>query len=108
MTVQQEIEEKIFNRLEPEYLEVRNESHMHSVPADSESHFKVTVVSKQFEGKTLLARHRLINETLADELAGPVHALSIHTMTPVEWTDKGGKVPESPLCHGGSKVNNPD
>lgn len=105
MTVQQEIEEKINQRLGPEYLEVRNESHMHNVPPNSESHFKVTVVSKHFEGKTLLARHRLINETLANELTGPVHALSIHTMTPAEWAEKGGKVPESPLCHGGSKAH---
>ena len=104
MTVQQIIEQKINQRLTPLYLEVRNESHMHSVPPDSESHFKVTVVSEQFKGKPLLARHRLINETLADELAGPVHALALHTMTPDEWAEKGGEVPASPPCHGGSKV----
>jgi BolA protein len=103
MTVQQAIEQKISKRFQPAYLEVRNESRMHNVPAGSESHFKVTVVSDQFEGKALLARHRLLNETLANELAGPVHALSLHAMTPVEWQAKGGQVPRSPPCLGGSK-----
>ena len=104
MKIQQIIEQKINERLTPLYIEVRNESHMHSVPPDSESHFKVTVVSEQFKGKPLLARHRLINEALADELAGPVHALAIHTMTPEEWAEKGETVPASPPCRGGSKV----
>lgn len=104
MTIQQTIESKISERLKPAHLEVRNESSMHNVPPGSESHFKVTVVSEQFEGKNLLMRHRMLNETLAEELAGPVHALALHTMTPAEWVKKGGKVPDSPLCHGGSKA----
>jgi BolA protein len=103
MTVQDTIERKISDRLKPVYLEVRNESHMHSVPAGSQSHFKVTVVSEQFEGKMPLARHRMLNETLAAELAGPVHALSLHAMTPGEWQAKAGQVPRSPPCLGGSK-----
>jgi BolA protein len=103
MSVQEIIERKITDHLNPVYLEVRNESYMHSVPPGSESHFKVTVVSDKFEGKMLVARHRLLNETLAEELTGPVHALSLHTMTPSEWAEKGGNVPDSPPCHGGSK-----
>lgn len=102
-TVQDTIERKISDRLKPVYLEVRNESHMHNVPPGSESHFKVTVVADQFEGKMPLARHRMLNETLASELAGPVHALSLHTMTPGEWEEKSGQVPRSPPCLGGSK-----
>ena len=103
MTVQQTIEQKISERLQPVHLEVRNESRLHNVPPGSESHFMVTVVSDQFEGKPPLARHRLLNETLAAELAGPVHALSLHAMTPAEWRAKGGQVPRSPPCLGGSK-----
>jgi BolA protein len=103
MTVQETITQKINDRLKPVYLDVRNESRMHNVPAGAESHFKVTVVSELFEGKQPLARHRLLNETLADELAGPVHALSLHTMTPGEWESKGGQVPRSPPCLGGSR-----
>jgi BolA protein len=103
MALQNIIEQKINDRLKPVYLEVQNESHMHNVPPGSESHFKVTVVSDLFEGKMLIARHRLLNETLAAELAGPVHALSLHTLTPSEWAQKGGQVPRSPPCLGGSK-----
>ncbi len=104
MTIQATIEAKLNERLHPLHLEVVNESHMHSVPAGSESHFKVLVVSEQFAGKNLLARHRLINEILAEQLAGQVHALALHPLTPDEWFDKGGRAPDSPPCHGGSKA----
>jgi BolA protein len=75
---------------------------MHNVPADAESHFNLTVVSDQFEGKMLVARHRQINSILADELK-QIHALALHTMTPDEYFKKSGKSPESPQCLGGSK-----
>lgn len=103
VTIQEIIEQKVIDRFKPVYLEVRNESHMHNVPLGSESHFKITVVSDLFEDKMLIARHRLLNETLAAELAGPVHALSLHPMTPGEWQEKGGQVPRSPPCLGGQK-----
>jgi BolA protein len=103
MTTQQTIENKLNEALEPTFLEVVNESHMHNVPAGSESHFKVTVVSEQFDGERLVARHRRVNAVLADELAGAVHALALHTLTPDEYFERAGKVPDSPACHGGSK-----
>lgn len=71
--------------LQPEFLEVNNESHKHNVPPGSESHFKVTVVSNAFQGKMLIKRHRMVNDILADELAQSIHALSLHTMTIEEW-----------------------
>ena len=104
MTLQQTIEQKIAEGLNPVHLTVENESHMHNVPAGSESHFKVTVVAEQFEGKLPLARHRLLNALLSAELAGPVHALSMHALTPAEWEERGGVVPDSPLCRGGAKA----
>lgn len=103
MSVQQRVESKLAAALEPFHLEVVNESHMHNVPPGSESHFKVTVVSERFAGKLPLARHRMINQALAEELAGPIHALALHTLTPQEWYAKGGKVADSPPCHGGGK-----
>jgi BolA protein len=103
MNVQQTIERKVNEQVAPVHLEVLNESYKHNVPPGSESHFKVTVVSTKFEGQGLVARHRLLNETLAEELAGAVHALSLHTLTPEEWAEKGGTVPETPPCLGGSK-----
>lgn len=87
-------------QLTPDYLDVINESHLHGTPSD-DSHFKVVAVSSQFESLRLLQRHRLVNKILADELAGPVHALSLHLYTPAEWEQSA--VPESPACRGGSK-----
>lgn len=101
MNMQQQIEDKLTKALKPEVLDVINESHMHSGPA-TESHFKVVAVSKLFEGKMLIARHRIINSELADELQ-QIHALALHTMTPNEYFEKAGKVADSPDCKGGSK-----
>ncbi len=104
MTIQANIEAKITDALQPEFLEVANESHMHNVPPGSESHFKVTVVTTEFDGKMLVARHRILNQLLKDELNGPVHALSLNTLTPEEWQEKNGEVRKSPPCLGGSKA----
>ncbi|CAN0262994.1 bolA-like protein 1 [Lampetra fluviatilis] len=101
--VQESIREKLTRSLGPVHLDVINESGMHAVPRGSETHFKVVVVSTQFEGVPLLARHRLVNEALRDELAGGVHALSIQARTPQQWGSSGGRVDPSPPCLGGSK-----
>ena len=103
MNIQQTIESKL-KTLQPEHLEVVNESDHHNVPPGSQSHFKVTIVSKQFEGKHLVARHRLVNACLADELSGPIHALALHTMTMNEWFEKSGQSLDSPPCLGGEKT----
>ncbi|MDX9988842.1 BolA/IbaG family iron-sulfur metabolism protein [Thiothrix unzii] len=103
MTIQVQIEQKLQNAMQPDFLEVLNESHMHNVAPGSESHFKVTLVSSQFNGKMLIARHRLINGILAEELNGKIHALALHTLTPDEYFERAGKVAESPLCMGGGK-----
>ena len=101
INMQETIEQKLTEALTPEFLEVLNESHMHSGPA-TESHYKVVAVSNAFEGKMLIARHRMINAALADELQ-QIHALALHTMTPDEHFEKAGKVADSPQCEGGSK-----
>ncbi|VAW65126.1 Cell division protein BolA [hydrothermal vent metagenome] len=102
MSVEDDITEKLQALLAPLYLQISNESHMHNVPPGAESHFKVVAVSDTFNGKMLVARHRLINKALAEELEGPIHALSLHTMTADEWAEKG-EAPESPPCLGGGK-----
>ena len=103
MQIQTQIEQKLHAQFAPLHLEVANESHMHDVPEGSESHFRVVLVSAQFEGKPLIQRHRAVNTILDQELKGPVHALALHTMTPEEWFSKGGEAPESPPCLGGGK-----
>lgn len=106
MNTQTIIESKLTELLSPTFLTVENESHMHSVPPNSETHFKVTVASEEFTGKRLIQRHRAINKALADELAGGVHALAIHAYTPEEWREeKGEQAPNSPKCLGGSLID---
>lgn len=102
MTIHSIIEQKLEQTFTPEFLEVINESYMHNVPEGSESHFKVTIVSPEFEGQRLIGRHRMVNKALADELQS-IHALAIHTLTPNEYFEKAGKVADSPECLGGGK-----
>ena len=103
--VQQSIQSKLQQAFHPDLLEVVNESYMHSVPPGSETHFKVVVVSDAFSGKRSVARHQMIYQTLGDEVAGPVHALAIHTYTSDEWQKTGAASPTSPQCLGGSKAD---
>ncbi|MDO8526875.1 MAG: BolA/IbaG family iron-sulfur metabolism protein [Deltaproteobacteria bacterium] len=98
MTVSQQVEEKIRQAFDPLHLEVINESAMHNVPKGSESHFKLIIISEKFLGKSLLERHRLVNETLSTLLKEKIHALSMQTFTSEEWNKKEGKTLASPPC----------
>lgn len=99
MSIQVQVQQKLEQAFSPEHLDVINESHMHRVPPGSESHFKVILVSKLFEGKRLLQRHRMVNEVLAQELAADIHALAMHTYTSDEW-NKRDEAPLTPSCRG--------
>jgi BolA protein len=72
--------------MSPSRLELKDESSRHQGHAHAgvESHFDLTVESAAFAGLGRLARQRLVMRVLADELAGPVHALSIHALAPGE------------------------
>lgn len=85
--------------LQPEYLEVQDESHMHS--RGQETHYKAVVVSEHFAGLNSVKRHQKVYGTLG-ELMGQFHALALHTYTPEEWAARG-RAPDSPTCRGGSK-----
>ena len=88
MTTQQTITNKLREAFFPESLEVQDESHLHEGHAGhgpgGETHFRVYIVSQAFQGKSRVERHRMINATLASELAGSVHALAIHAKSPGE------------------------
>jgi BolA protein len=88
MSTEAAIRTKLMVGLEPTRLDVINESELHaghrSSPGTGESHFRINVVSEKFTGKTRVERHRLINELLAEELAGRIHALAIHASAPEE------------------------
>ena len=102
MLVQQIIEEKISQSLKPDFLSVVNESAMHSVPPNSETHFKVVIAASVFVGLRQVQRHQKVYGILAGELGNPVHALALHTFTPEEWS-AGAKASDSPLCMGGGQ-----
>jgi len=102
--VERAITDKLTVHFDAQFLQVTNESFMHSVPEGSESHFKLVVVSEQFDSQRLVQRHQSIYKLLADDLSGPVHALALHTYTPTEWSEKKAKAPDSPDCLGGSKA----
>jgi len=84
MTVKDAITNKLHEAFAPESLDVVDESHLHEGHSGhrpgGETHFRVYIVSKAFEGKSRIERHRMINATLAAELAGPVHALAIKAL----------------------------
>ncbi|HEY1244073.1 MAG TPA: BolA family protein [Hyphomicrobiaceae bacterium] len=88
MSVQATIRQRLEQALRPTRLDIVDESHLHaghsSEARAGESHFRVLVVSPEFAGKSRLARHRLVNELLADQLATKVHALAIHAYAPGE------------------------
>ncbi len=88
MTVKDIITEKLRGAFAPEGLDVSDESHLHEGHMGhrpgGETHFRVNIVSKAFEGKSRIERHRMINQTLSGELAGGVHALAIHASAPGE------------------------
>ncbi len=100
--VENQIHTKLGLAFQPAHLEVINESYMHSVPAGSETHFKVTLVSALFDGKRQVQRHQAIYACLSEELTSGVHALALHTFSPDEW-QTNNQVPASPQCLGGSK-----
>jgi len=101
-SVKQRVMAELQGAFQPTFLEVLNESHQHSVPAHSETHFKVTLVTADFEGVRPVKRHQLVYAQLQLLLDGPIHALALHTYTPDEWSQRVG-VPDSPNCLGGSQ-----
>ena len=86
--MRQTITEKLHEAFTPESLDVQDESHLHEGHAGhrtgGETHFRIYIVSQAFKGKSRIDRHRMINATLASELAGSVHALAIHAQAPGE------------------------
>jgi len=88
MRVEEQITQKLRQAFAPVVLEVVNDSHRHAghagSPQTGESHFSIKVVSESFAGKSRVERHRMVNEVLADELKGKVHALAISALAPEE------------------------
>lgn len=88
MRVAQRIRDKLTAALQPLRLEICDELHRHAGHAgarpEGESHFHVEIVAAAFAGESRIARQRRVYALLTDELAGPVHALGLTTLTPEE------------------------
>jgi BolA protein len=86
--MKQQIADKLAAAFAPQSLDVDDESHRHEGHAGhrpgGETHFRVHIVSESFRGKSRLERHRMINQALAAELSGRIHALAIHAGAPGE------------------------
>ena len=86
MSVRDTIAAKLARAFAPLYLDVVDQSQLHAGHAGArpggESHFSIHIVSQAFRGKTRIERHRMVNEALAGELAGGVHALAIRASAP--------------------------
>lgn len=101
--VQKQIVTVLREKFSVVYLDVINESHTHNVPENSETHFKIVLVSDDFTNKSLVMRHRQVQEFVNAKHFPTLHALSLKLFTVAEWQEQGGVVEESPPCLGGSK-----
>eukprot|EP01023_Acetabularia_acetabulum_P003344 TRINITY_DN11409_c1_g1_i9.p2 TRINITY_DN11409_c1_g1~~TRINITY_DN11409_c1_g1_i9.p2 ORF type:complete len:139 (+),score=7.36 TRINITY_DN11409_c1_g1_i9:2-418(+) len=86
------LQKKLSEGLNPKFLNIMDESSKHSGHAamknfdspSGETHFRIQIVSQEFEGQNTVKRHRIVYGLLSEELKGPVHALSLETKTPEE------------------------
>jgi BolA family transcriptional regulator, general stress-responsive regulator len=88
MSMDAELRKRLTIALQPQRLDVINESHLHAghrdAPGTGESHYRVLIVSSRFTGVSRVGRHRLVNETLGDLVGGRIHALALATYAPGE------------------------
>ena len=91
----------------PSHLEIINESYKHNMPSDYETHLKVTIVSDNFKNKSTIEVHKSIYSLLSDEMGekkdNKLHALSLVTKTPEQWTQTQINSNKSPNCF--NKIN---
>lgn len=97
--IAESITAKLIAALQPEHLELINESHMHAGPA-TDSHFNLVLVSQHFVELNKVKRHQAVYKLLAEELAAQVHALALHLYSPAEWQSSAKEILKSPDCEG--------
>ena len=88
MSVADTIRAKLTEEFRPEALVIEDESSRHRGHAGArpggETHFRVRIVSRAFEGASRVDRQRRIYDALSEELRGQVHALALTALTPAE------------------------
>ena len=88
MTTIELIEQRLRERLAPTHLELLDDSAKHAGHRGATSaggHYRLVIVSDEFEGRSLIERHRLVNEAVRDLFGPKIHALSMQTLTPDQW-----------------------
>lgn len=95
------IEQLVSQSLAVSHFQLENESDQHSGPPGRESHFKLVLVSTDFDGLNRVKRHQKVYGLLADLMPQPVHALALHTFTEQEWQARNEQANASPACRGG-------
>lgn len=105
MNVEDTLRARLNAQFNPQFMELENESHQHSVPVNSQTHFRLVLVSAAFDGVRAVARHQRVYAQVPDLLEGSLHALAMHLYTPEEWQQQQGAAPASPACMGGSKAD---
>lgn len=104
MSIEKSIKEKLLAKFNPVFLLVENESHLHSVPENSETHFKILVASDSFKDLGRVERQQLVYSVLGEELKNKVHALSQRVYSLEEWEKiKDNYNFTSPLCSGAKR-----
>jgi len=98
MKVQKQLEDSLNKAFQPLFLEVLNESPQHNVPENSESHFRVLIVSDKFSKLSLIKRHQMVYQAVQEQIKEKIHAFSQQTLTPEEFKARGGILNSSPPC----------
>lgn len=83
------VESRLREALAPVHLVLEDESHLHRGHAgarDGGSHFRATIVSAAFEGKTLVEQHRLVHDALKGLFGAELHALALKTVPASRWS----------------------
>ena len=79
--IEKNILRKLEKELNPELIEIKDESHLHANhnPSAKEggTHFKIKIVSKKFKGKSRIERHRIVNDILVNEFKKGLHTLTL-------------------------------
>ena len=94
MDRRQRIEERLREALHADFVEVLDESHLHAGHAGAAGgagHFRAVLVSPRFEGLSQVSRQRLVYQTLTTEMKTEIHALSMRTFTPSEWSARSSQ-----------------
>jgi BolA protein len=88
------IESRLRAEFQPLLLEIIDESAKHAGHAGAAGgggHFQVTIVSAEFEGKTILEQHRMVNRALEELIGGDIHALGLNTIAASHWDEAEAK-----------------